>query len=169
MKAADELLDVIDVEDCVVRQATRAEMRYGNLLHRAVYILVRNSGDHFFVHRRTTSKDVYPGYWDVTVGGVVAAGEDYDTAARRELAEEIGILCAGLVPLFEVRYQDASTQLIGKAFLARHDGPVTLQEEEIVCGSFVSLKEAERIMREEQCCPDGVQVLRRYLEGLSAP
>jgi isopentenyldiphosphate isomerase len=169
MTAAAELVDVVDVADRVVRQASRTEMRRGNLLHRAAYILVRNSVDHFFVHRRTPSKDVYPGYWDVTVGGVVVAGEDYDTAARRELAEEIGIMCHRLVPLFEVRYQDASTQLIGKAFLARHDGPVRLQEEEIVFGAFVSREEAERIMREERCCPDGVQVLRRYLEGLGAP
>lgn len=163
MTAADELVDVIDAADRVVRQASRAEMRRTNLLHRAVYILVRNSAGHLFVHQRTTSKDVYPGHWDLTVGGVVAAGEDYDTAARRELAEEIGVVCNTLLPLFEVRYRDASTQLVGRAFLARHDGSVTLQEEEIACGDFVSPDEVDRIVREERCCPDGVQVWRRYL------
>jgi hypothetical protein len=65
--------------------------------------------------------------------------------------------------LFEVRYADASTQLIGRAFLARHDGPVTLQAEEVAWAAFVSLAEAERIMREERCCPDGAEVLRRHL------
>lgn len=165
MTAADELVDIVDAADRVLQQASRAEMRRANLLHRAVYILVRNSHGDLFVHRRTTSKDIYPGYWDVTVGGVVAAGEAYDTAARRELTEEIGITCDALVPLFEVRYRDASTQLIGRAFLARHDGPVTLQEKEIVYGDFVTLDEAERIVREEHCCPDGARVLRRYLEG----
>jgi isopentenyldiphosphate isomerase len=159
-----ELVDVVDVEDRVLRQVSRAEMRHGNLLHRAVYILVRDSQGRLFVHRRTTSKDVYPGYWDVTVGGVVAAGEDYDAAARRELTEEIGVTCDALLPLFEVHYQDAATQLIGRAFLARHDGPVVLQEAEIAFGTFVTLDQAARIMREERCCPDGVEVLRRYLE-----
>ncbi len=163
MSAADELVDVVDETDRVLRRTTRAEMRRDNLLHRAVYILVRRSRGEFFVHRRTTTKDVYPGYWDVTVGGVVGAGEDYDTAARRELAEEIGVEGALIEPLFGVRYDDASTQLIGRAYLAQHDGPVHLQMEEIASGSFVTLAEAERVMRDEPCCPDGVQVLRRYL------
>lgn len=168
MTSRDELVDVVDAEDRVLRQASRAEMRRANLLHRAVYILVRNSNGDLFVHRRTTSKDVYPGYWDVTVGGVVAAGEDYEVAARRELAEEIGVTCDTLLPLFQVRYHDAATQLIGRAFLARHDGPIRLQEEEIAFGAFVALDEAERIGREEHCCPDGFGVLRRYLEGVAA-
>lgn len=166
MTGLDEMVDVVDAEDHVIRQASRTEMRRDNLLHRAVYILVRNSNGDLFVHRRTATKDVYPGYWDVTIGGVVAAGEDYDTAARRELAEEIGVTASSLLPLFDVRYRDPSTQLIGRAFLARHDGPVLLQESEISFGAFVPLHEATRIGREEQCCPDGFGVLRRYLEGL---
>jgi isopentenyldiphosphate isomerase len=163
MASADEIVDVVDTHDRVLRQATRAEMRRNNLLHRAVYLVVRNSVGDFFVHRRTTTKDVYPGHWDVTVGGVVGAGEDYDLAARRELAEEIGIVGAPITPLFEVRYEDASTQLIGRAYLARSDGPVTLQAEEVAWGAFLSHAETERILREEPCCPDGVQVFRRYL------
>ena len=169
MTTADgELVDVVDVDDRVVRQATRAEMRRDNLLHRAVYLVVRDSAGRLFVHRRTETKDIYPGYWDVTVGGVVAAGEDYPTAARRELAEEIGVATTTpLVELFPVRYADAATQLVGRAFLARHDGPVALQAEEIAWGAFVPVAEAERVMRDERCCPDGALVLRRYLASVT--
>lgn len=169
MSAAHELVDVVDAEDRVIRQATRAEMRRENLLHRAVYLLVRNGRGDFFVHRRTMTKDVYPGYWDVTVGGVVAAGESYDRSARRELAEEVGIVDAVPAPLFEVRYADAATQLIGRAYLVHHDGPVTLQAEEVAWGAFVARTEVDRIVRGERCCPDGVQVLRRYLAACEEP
>ena len=41
--AGRELVDVVDADDRVVRQATRAEMRRDNLLHRAVYLVVRDS------------------------------------------------------------------------------------------------------------------------------
>jgi isopentenyldiphosphate isomerase len=169
MTAGEEWIDLVDADDRVVGRATRAEMRRDNLLHRAVYIIVRDGPGRLFVHRRTTRKDVYPGYWDVTVGGVVGAGEDYETSARRELAEEVGVTSARLVPLFPVRYEDAATRLLGYAFVTRHDGPVTLQAEEIEVGSFVALAEAVRIIREERCCPDGVQVLQRYLANPIAP
>lgn len=168
MTTADELVDVVDEQDRVVGRVTRAEMRRRNLLHRAVYLLIRNSRGDFFVHRRTTTKDVYPGYWDVTVGGVVAAGESYDEAARREVAEEVGIRDAAPQRLFDVRFADASTRLVGRAFLVRHDGAVTLQTEEVAWGAFVPRAEAERVMRDEPCCPDGLEVLRRYLGSLAA-
>lgn len=163
MTTGRELVDVVDVDDRVLRQVTRAEMRRDNLLHRAVYLLVFNGRGEILVHRRTMTKDVYPGFFDVTVGGVVDAGEDYATAARRELAEEVGITGVAIEPLFAVRYADVATQLIGRAFLARHDGPIRLQPEEVVWAAFVPLAEAERIIREERCCPDGVEVLRRHL------
>jgi isopentenyldiphosphate isomerase len=168
MTAGRELVDVVDVDDRVLRQVTRAEMRRDNLLHRAVYLLVLNGRGEILVHRRTTTKDVYPGFFDVTVGGVVDAGEDYATAARRELAEEVGITGVAIEPLFAVRYSDAATQLIGRAFLAHYDGPIRLQPEEVVWAAFVPLSEAERIVREERCCPDGVEVLRRHLAGAAA-
>ncbi len=165
MTAGREMVDVVDGDDRVLRQVTRAEMRRENLLHRAVYLLVFDERGDILVHRRTITKDVYPGFFDVTVGGVVDAGEDYATAARRELAEEVGITGAAIEPLFEVRYADTVTQLIGRAFLVRHDGPIRLQPEEVVWAAFVPLAEAERIMREERCCPDGVAVLRRHVAG----
>ncbi|MGH7894945.1 MAG: NUDIX hydrolase [Candidatus Binatia bacterium] len=164
-----ELVDIVDEEDRVMRQATRAEMRRDNLLHRAVYVVVLDSRGEIFVHRRTDTKDIHPGYWDVTVGGVVAAGEDYPSAARRELREELGITVHVLRPLAPVRYEDAHTRLRGAAFLTVHDGPIRLQEEEIASGGFVPLTEAQRIMAEQPCCPDGVRVLRAYLASAESP
>ncbi|HEY2388280.1 MAG TPA: NUDIX domain-containing protein [Candidatus Binatia bacterium] len=163
-----EWIDVVDAHDRVVGRATRAEMRRDNLLHRAVYILVTNSRGELFIHERTTSKDVYPGYRDVTVGGVVAAGEDYDTAAARELAEELGVSEAILERLGPTAYADAGTRVHGMVYRARHDGPFVLQPEEIVSGKFVALGCAERLTREARCCPDGAAVLRVYADRLRA-
>jgi len=157
-----EWIDLVDDDDRVVGRATRAEMRRDNLLHRAVYILVTNTRGELFIHERTSTKDVYPGYRDVTVGGVVAAGEDYDTAAARELAEELGVTNARLERLGPTAYADAGTRVRGMVYRARHDGPFVLQPEEIVSGKFVALECAERLTRETRCCPDGAAVLRDY-------
>jgi isopentenyldiphosphate isomerase len=161
-----ELVDVVDADDRVVGRATRAAMRRDNLLHRAVYIVVFNSRGELFVHRRTDSKDVYPGLWDVTIGGVVAAGEDYLTAARREIGEEIGVVARALERFASLRYEDPHTRLLGAAFVAEHDGPLRLQADEIAYGAFVPLAEAERIAACEPCCPDGAAVLRLYLKRI---
>jgi isopentenyldiphosphate isomerase len=157
-----EWVDVVDADDRVVGRVTRAEIRRRNLPHRAVYVLVLNSRGELFVHRRTESKDVYPGYRDVTIGGVVAAGEDYDSAAVRELAEELGICDASLERLGPMTYEDAGTRVHGMVYAARHDGPFMLQAEEIVSGEFVRLAIAERMTQDARCCPDGAAVLRDY-------
>ena len=50
------------------------------------------------MHRRTTTKDVYPGRYDMFCGGIVGAGESYDVCAARELEEELGISGVPLRP-----------------------------------------------------------------------
>ena len=63
-------------------------MRRTGARHRATYVIVRTSDGGVVVHRRADWKDVCPGYWDLCFGGVVDAGEDWDVAAARELAEQ---------------------------------------------------------------------------------
>src|SRR5437899_2839980 len=109
--SASELVDVVDDHDHVVTQATRQEVRARNLRHRCAYVLVFNVAGQLFVHRRTESKDIFAGHWDVTVGGVLNVGEGYETGARRELREEIGLEAVPLRRLFPVRYEDAVTRV----------------------------------------------------------
>ena len=61
-------------------------MRTQRLRHRCTYIIVVDSAGSLLIHQRTSTKDVYPSYFDVAAGGVVCAGETYDLAAERELA-----------------------------------------------------------------------------------
>ena len=46
-----ELVDVVDDDDRVVGQRTRAEIRRYTLTHRSVYVLVFNGAGDLFVHR----------------------------------------------------------------------------------------------------------------------
>ena len=153
-----EMVDVLNLEGEVVGVATRQEMRMGRLPHRCVYILVFNKKGEIFIHLRTATKDVFPSHWDVCAGGVVSAGEDFETGARREGFEELGILSEPQF-LFPFRYEDEYTTVFAKVYHCIHDGPFVLQEEEVVRGEFVSLIELGKRIAVEKFCPDGLKVL----------
>jgi 8-oxo-dGTP pyrophosphatase MutT (NUDIX family) len=88
----NEMVEEVDSLGTVLRLVTRRQMRAETLWHRAVFIVVRSSSGDVLVHRRADTKDVWPGWWDVAVGGVVSPGESWEVAAQRELAEELGVL-----------------------------------------------------------------------------
>ena len=166
MMSTDERVDVVDEQDRIVRQATRVEMRAGRLRHRCVFVLLFNSRSQLFVHQRTPTKDIYAGYYDVAFGGVVAAGEDYDQAARRELAEEAGV-DAPLRRIFGFQFDDSGSHLNGVVYTATHDGPLRLQASEVTSGRWLDLDAVIELTQRESFCPDGIEALRLYLDRLN--
>jgi 16S rRNA (adenine1518-N6/adenine1519-N6)-dimethyltransferase len=84
-----ELFDVCDAADRVIGQAPRGEVHRRGLLHRAVHIWVFNSRGELLLHRRSRHKDEYPLRFTSSASGHLNAGETYDAAAPRELAEEL--------------------------------------------------------------------------------
>jgi len=88
----DEMFDVVDESDRVVGQERRDIVHRDGLLHRAVHLFVFNPAGELFLQKRSRLKDVHPGAWDSSAAGHLDTGEDYETAARRELEEELGIL-----------------------------------------------------------------------------
>lgn len=87
----DEIFDVVDATDNPVGRERRAVVHAGNLLHRAVHILVFDKHGQVFLQKRSRLKDKHPGAWDSSAAGHLDAGEDYDACAIRELEEELGI------------------------------------------------------------------------------
>jgi isopentenyldiphosphate isomerase len=160
-----ELVDVVDEEDRVVATVTRRELRARRLLHRCTYVLVRNGAGDILVHRRTETKDVNPGAYDVFAGGVCATGESYDDCARREVAEELGV--AGVDPsfLFRHRYSGPEGEAWGGVYEVRWDGPIQPQEAEVAWTAWVPPAELERMLAELVFCPDSREVYQRLLAG----
>ncbi|HLW63992.1 MAG TPA: NUDIX domain-containing protein [Gemmataceae bacterium] len=158
---AGELVDVLDDQGRVIGQVTRREMRARRLPHRATYLLVFNRKVELFIHQRTATKDVYPSHWDLTIGGVVAAGESFDEGAKREGLEELGVAIEP-VPLFPFRYSDERSAVQGMVYRVQHGGPFRLQPEEIVRGEFVALKDLPKRLYEAPFCPDGIEVWKEY-------
>jgi len=162
--AADEIVVVVNEHNRVVGAVPRREMRAKNLPHRSTYILVFNSRDQLYVQKRTMTKDVFPGYYDPVSGGVVLAGESYEQGAGRELAEEMGIRDVPLTWLFDFYFENDCTRVWGRTFSCMYDGPLILQEEEVESVTLMTIGEILRRAETEPFTPDGLYVVRRYLE-----
>jgi len=143
---SEELVGIIDETGREVAAVPRSVMRRDNLLHRATGVVVRDDSGRVYVHRRTLTKDVYPGMYDCCAGGVVAAGEDVDEAARRELAEELGVAGVPLRPLFVAPYADEHTRYLAHVYEARWNGPIRWQADEVDWGAWLTLAELRELL-----------------------
>lgn len=87
----EEWLDVVNANDQVVGRATRQDVHFRGLIHRACHIFVYRPSGELFVQKRSDTKDNEPGLWDSSCAGHVDSGEDYLNCAVRELHEELGL------------------------------------------------------------------------------
>jgi len=160
--SSQEIVMVVDGENRPVAEVPRHRVRSENLPHRATYIFVFDRAGRVLVQRRTAIKDMYPSYYDIAAGGVVAAGESYEESAKREAQEELGIGDTALEPQFDFYYEDAHNRCFGRVFTCVHEGPFTLQAEEVERVAFHPV-EAITAGEVEPVTPDSRLALDRLL------
>ncbi|WP_189130715.1 NUDIX hydrolase [Wenjunlia tyrosinilytica] len=134
-----------DLTGRVTGSAPRSRVRALNLPHAATAVMLRDARGRVYVHRRTETKDLYPGMHDVWAGGVVLAGEDPVEAASRELTEELGVHGCELRDRGVFWYRDEHTSYLAHSFEALYDpavhGPVVHQPEEVSAGWWMDWDE----------------------------
>lgn len=161
--ASEEIVTVVDGENRPVAEVPRHRMRSENLPHRATYIFVFDRQGRVLVQRRTATKDIYPSHHDLAAGGVVAAGESYEACAEREVQEELGILDAALERKLDFFYEDAGNRCFGRVFTCIHEGPFTLQPEEVESVAFHTVEEIAA-GSVSPVTPDSLLAFNRLLE-----
>ena len=134
-QALGERFAVVDAEDRVVGDAPRGVVHGNNLLHRAVHILLFNDAGELFLQKRSRLKDRHPAVWDSSAAGHVDAGEDYDNAATRELAEELGV-SASLERVTKLPASERTGMEFIWLYRGRHNGPFQIARNEIELGRF---------------------------------
>ena len=162
LNAGDELVDVVDEFDEVIDVVPRRVMRSDRLRHRAVFIAILDGAGRLLVHRRSPQKDIWPNWCDIAVGGVVGAGESYLEAARRELAEEVGISQVELIELDPVTsrpYEDDQVSLMARCYVVMSQGPFTFDDGEVVEAWWVHGDGLDDLLLREKFLPDSLALL----------
>ena len=132
---------MVDAENRFVRWEDRHTIHVERLIHRSIHVLVFDSAGKLVIQRRHRDKQTHPGYWDMSCAGHVeesdyTGGPDeeldrvYAEVAAREVEEELGVApalseLAHFPPLEGVHYEQI------RLFRATHDGPFTIQAEEV--------------------------------------
>jgi isopentenyl-diphosphate delta-isomerase len=161
----NEMVEEVDMTGNVLRLVTRRQMRAERLGHRSVFIAVVSESGDLLVHRRAETKDLWPRWWDVAVGGVIAPGEIDDVAALRELAEELGVEGVQLERLGTGAYEDSAVRLVATIYLCRSDGPFSFADAEITEAHWVSPVELPEWLRSKPFLPDSVALVLPLIPG----
>ncbi|WP_065260253.1 NUDIX hydrolase [Pseudomonas bananamidigenes] len=155
----------VDEQDNLLGSLVRSDLRARGLIGRGTYIMLFNSAGELCVHRRTLSKAIYPGYWDVAAGGMVQADETYAESAARELEEELGVSGVELTAHDHFFFEDPGNRLWCSAFSAVWDGPLILQPEEVLEARFIPVDQVMLEIEQKPYCPDSLAALKRYLKA----
>lgn len=134
--------------------------------HRTVHVwIIRKKAEghiDVLLQKRSRSKDAYPGCYDISSAGHIPAGEDYGTAALRELHEELGIEAAEedlrFIGIHEGYIEDI---FWGRPFKDYEISAVYLYEKQVEV-SGLTLQESEV---EEAVFMDYEKVLGRMQDG----
>lgn len=92
----EPLVQVTDRFGRVVGLAAMFEAFERQLIRRTVYVMLVDNNGRFLLQKRSVNPPNYPGYWDASAGGHVDEGEEPETAAYRELEEELGVVGVAL-------------------------------------------------------------------------
>jgi len=146
----EEIFDVVDEHDQVTGQAPRSIVHARKLLHRAVHIFVFNSSGELLLQKRSARKDEYPLCYTSSASGHLSAGESYESAAPRELEEELG-LTGELERLTKFPAGPQTSQEHTVLYRTTSDRAPRIDREEIDAVTFHPLAEiAAMIAREPQ-------------------
>ena len=129
---SEELVDIVDENDCIVGQETIHRVHTDKILHRGASILCfkDETFSELLLNRRSLKKRVGPGRLCVP-GGHPSAGESYLAAAAREFTEEVlngAKSKIKLEPLFKIKKETDNDPEFMTVFKTFYAGPFTANE-----------------------------------------
>ncbi len=86
----DEIIDIVDENgNYTGKTCLKSEAHKHGYFHPTIHVWLYTSNEKILLQKRSLTKKVFPGLWDISVAGHIAAGEKIEIAALREIKEEI--------------------------------------------------------------------------------
>lgn len=105
-------------------------------------VLIYNKKKQLALQLRSSLEESYPGHWDFSAAGKIEKNEEPETAAERELREELGI-DATLTYVDTQTYSDSEVTDECHFYKAQHDGPFNIDHQEVEKITFFSLEDIQ--------------------------
>ena len=137
------------------RTMIRGENVPEGLYHLVVHVCLFNARGEMLIQQRQPFKSGWSGLWDVSVGGSAVTGDSSQSAARRELREELGIDLDvdALRPALTLNFPGGFDDV----YLVERDGldpsALTLQPEEVRAARWASQAEILRMLEDGSFIP----------------
>lgn len=159
----EEVFDIVNDDDVVIGQASRSMVHHTGLQHRGIHICLFTSDGKLLVQQRSKDRHASPASLDCSVSEHVKAGEDYFTAARRGLQEELGLEHLALKPVitFKMCY-GVNDNEICRLFQGRLHDPslVRFDPIEVESVDYASIEELQSLLAE------GTKPFSRWFEQM---
>ena len=150
-----ELWDVYDVDrNKTGRTMVRGEAFADGDYHLVVHVCIFNSKGEMLIQQRQPFKEGWPNLWDISVGGSAIQGDSSQTAAEREVLEELGIKLdvQGIRPHFTINFDRGFDDV----YLIEKDidiSKLVLQYEEVQNAKWASKEEILQLIEKEEFLP----------------
>ncbi len=124
-----EYVLIVDKNDNPIRREPREMVHKTGEWHRGVHVLLTDKDGRFILQIRSKNRRVYPRTYDCSASGHVLFNEDYDTAAKRELKEELGVVTnIKRWVKFRMNY-GPNDNMISMVYTGQYDGAVRANDE----------------------------------------
>jgi isopentenyldiphosphate isomerase len=133
------IIDRVDRDDEPIGTIQRDEVFVKQAGFRVAHDLVFNSGGELLVQQLARTRTRHPGYWGSSVAAYLFAGESYQAAAERRLAQELGVRGVPLRYIGKTSMVDEGSEKFIGVFAATYDGPFHFDKNHIEKIEFLSL------------------------------
>ena len=135
----DMTIDRVDENDNVISTIIRREVFEKRAGFRVIHVFIFDSRGRLLLQKLSPSRQRHPEYWGSSVAGYVFSGEEYHEAAKRRVAQELGVDLR-LDRVGKTMMNDEGCNKFITVFESRSEGPFSPDQSHIAELRFIPVE-----------------------------